>query len=197
MHYWVKRNPIAASLMRGWLGDHAPTWFRLNDVGEGPKQRRLACSKGPYMTDTDPFNLERFVSAQAAVFSTVMEELTAGQKRSHWMWFIFPQLRGLGHSSMAKFYGIGSLDEARAYLGHTLLGPRLNLCTLTVLAVEDRSLHDIFGSPDDMKFHSSMTLFALAAPNQEAVYRQALERWWQGRADERTIALLDSTPHRR
>ncbi len=149
------------------------------------------------MTDTDPFNLQRFVSAQAAVLSTVMGELSAGRKRSHWMWFIFPQLRGLGHSSMAKFYGIGSLDEARAYLGHTLLGPRLNLCTLTVLAVEDRSLHDIFGSPDDMKFHSSMTLFALAAPNQEAVYRQALERWWQGRADERTIALLDSTPHRR
>ena len=147
------------------------------------------------MTDTDPFNLQRFVSAQAAVFSTVMEELTAGQKRSHWMWFIFPQLRGLGHSSMAKFYGIGSLDEARAYLGHPLLGPRLNLCTRTVLAVEDRSLHDIFGSPDDMKFHSSMTLFALAASNQETVYRQALDRWWQGRADERTIALLDATPH--
>ena len=147
------------------------------------------------MTDTDPFNLERFVSAQAAVFSTVMEELTAGQKRSHWMWFIFPQLRGLGHSSMAKFYGIGSLDEARAYLGHPLLRPRLNLCTRTVLAVEDRSLHDIFGSPDDMKFHSAMTLFALAASNQETVYRQALDRWWQGRADERTIALLDATPH--
>ena len=149
------------------------------------------------MTDPDLFNLERFVSSQAAVFSTVMEELTAGQKRSHWMWFIFPQLRGLGHSSMAKFYGIGSLDEARAYLGHTLLGPRLNLCTRTVLAVEDRSLHDIFGSPDDMKFRSSMTLFSLAAPNQENVYRQALDRWWQGRVDERTIALLDSTPHRR
>jgi uncharacterized protein (DUF1810 family) len=149
------------------------------------------------MTDPDLFNLERFVCSQAAVFSTVMEELTAGQKRSHWMWFIFPQLRGLGHSSMAKFYGIGSLDEARAYLGHTLLGPRLNLCTRTVLAVEDRSLHDIFGSPDDMKFRSSMTLFSLAAPNQENVYRQALDRWWQGRVDERTIALLDSTPHRR
>ena len=149
------------------------------------------------MTDPDLFNLERFVSSQAAVFSTVMEELTAGQKRSHWMWFIFPQLRGLGHSSMAKFYGIGSLDEARAYLCHTLLGPRLNLCTRTVLAVEDRSLYDIFGSPDDMKFRSSMTLFALAAPNQENVYRQALDRWWQGRVDERTIALLESTPHRR
>jgi uncharacterized protein (DUF1810 family) len=149
------------------------------------------------MTDPDLFNLERFVSSQAAVFSTVMEELTAGQKRSHWMWFIFPQLRGLGHSSMAKFYGIGSLDEARAYLGHTLLGPRLNLCTRTVLAVEDRSLYDIFGSPDDMKFRSSVTLFALTAPNQENVYRQALDRWWQGRVDERTIALLESTPHRR
>jgi uncharacterized protein (DUF1810 family) len=149
------------------------------------------------MTDTDPFNLQRIVSAQAAVLSTVMGELSAGRKRSHWMWFIFPQLRGLGHSSMAKFYGIGSLDEARAYLGHPLLGPRLNLCTRTVLAVEDRSLRDIFGTPDDMEFHSSMTLFALAAPNQETVYRQALDRWWQGRVDERTMALLDSTPHRR
>src|SRR5258706_14075406 len=98
------------------------------------------------MTDTDPFNLQRFVSAQAAVLSTVMGELSAGRKRSHWMWFIFPQLRGLGHSSMAKFYGIGSLDEARAYLGHPLLGPRLNLCTRTVLAVEDRSLCVTFSS---------------------------------------------------
>jgi uncharacterized protein (DUF1810 family) len=147
------------------------------------------------MTDTDPFNLQRFVSAQAAVLSTVMGELSAGRKRSHWMWFIFPQLRGLGHSSMAEFYGIGSLDEARAFLGHPLLGPRLNLCTRTVLAVEDRSPRDIFGSPDDMKFHSSMTLFALAVPNQETVYRQALDGWWQGRVDERTMALLDSTPH--
>lgn len=143
------------------------------------------------MTSSDPFDLERFVTAQAPVFSTVMEELTAGRKRSHWIWFIFPQLRGLGRSATAEFYGIGSLDEARAYLAHALLGPRLDLCTRTVLAVEDRSLHEIFGSPDDLKFCSSMTLFALAAPNEKSIFRQAIERWCQGRMDERTLALLD------
>ncbi len=106
------------------------------------------------------------------------------------MWFVFPQLRGLGHSAMAMRYGIGSLDEARAYLAHPLLGPRLIECTRTVLAIEGRSLHAIFGSPDDLKFCSSMTLFSLAADEGEIVFRQALDRYCAGRADERTLALL-------
>src|SRR3954463_13897809 len=101
------------------------------------------------MPDADPFNLERFVTAQASVFSTVLDELKAGRKRSHWMWFIFPQPRGLGRSPTAEFYGLSSLNETRAYLAHPVLGPRLTLCTETVLILEGRSLHAIFGPPDD------------------------------------------------
>jgi len=115
------------------------------------------------LTGADPFDLERFVTAQAAAFPAVLAELKAGRKRSHWMWFVFPQMRGLGHSAMATFYAICSLQEARAYLTHPMLGPRLELCVRTVLELENGSLHQIFGSPDDMKFQSSMTLFALAA----------------------------------
>jgi uncharacterized protein (DUF1810 family) len=100
----------------------------------------------------DPFDLERFVTAQEPVFGRVLGELQAGRKRSHWMWFVFPQLRGLGRSPMADRYGIGSLAEARAYLAHPVLGPRLDLCARTVLESEAASLHAIFGSPDDMKF---------------------------------------------
>src|SRR5215204_5030164 len=144
------------------------------------------------MPDADPFDLERFVTAQVPVFSAVLDELKAGRKRSHWMWFIFPQLRGLGHSAMAQFYGINSLDEAHAYLAHPLLGPRLILCTETVLAVEGHSLHAIFGSPDDLKFCSSMTLFALASGEEESVFRQALARYCDGRMDERTAALCQA-----
>jgi uncharacterized protein (DUF1810 family) len=110
------------------------------------------------MTRADLFDLERFVTAQEVVFPAVLAELKAGRKRTHWMWFGFPQLRGLGHSSMATFYGIASLHEARAYLGHPLLEPRLDLCTRIVLELEVGSLQEIFGSPDDMKFQSSMTL---------------------------------------
>ncbi|HZU88967.1 MAG TPA: DUF1810 domain-containing protein [Stellaceae bacterium] len=148
------------------------------------------------MTASDPFNLERFVTAQAPVFASVVGELKAGRKRSHWMWFIFPQLRGLGRSATADFYGIGSLDEARAYLAHPLLGPRLDLCTRLVLAVENSSLHRIFGSPDDLKFRSSMTLFALAAGTPESPFRQALDRWCDGHMDERTRELLAAAGRR-
>lgn len=143
------------------------------------------------MAPGDPFDLHRFVAAQEPVFDTVLGELKAGRKRSHWMWFIFPQLRGLGRSSTATFYGIGSLAEARAYLAHQLLGPRLVLCTRTVLGVERQSLHIIFGSPDDIKFHSSMTLFALAAGHGESVFAQALERYCDARMDKRTLTLLE------
>jgi uncharacterized protein (DUF1810 family) len=142
------------------------------------------------MQHGDTFDLQRFVTAQAPVFDTALAELRAGQKRSHWMWFVFPQLRDLGQSVRARFYGIPSLGEARAYLAHPLLGPRLDLCTRAVLAIEGRSLHAVFGSPDDMKFRSSMTLFALAATGGDNAFREALDRYCEGRMDERTLALI-------
>jgi uncharacterized protein (DUF1810 family) len=140
----------------------------------------------------DPFDLERFVTAQAPVFPAVQAELNAGRKRSHWMWFVFPQLRGLGHSSMAMFYGIASLQEARAYLAHPVLAPRLDLCIRTLLGLENGSLHQIFGSPDDMKFQSSMTLFALAAADPASVYYKAIDRWCGGALDAKTLRLLEA-----
>ena len=144
------------------------------------------------MTVADRFNLERFVTAQAPIFETVLAELRAGRKRTHWMWFIFPQLAVLGRSSTARFYGIGSIDEARAYLSHPLLGPRLELCTRIVLASESSSLHAMFGSPDDMKFRSCMTLFSLATDDPDNPFRQALERWCGNCPDERTLALIEA-----
>ena len=144
------------------------------------------------MTTADPFDLERFISAQDAVFPAVLAELKAGRKRTHWMWFVFPQLRGLGHSAMATFYGIASLDEARAYLAHKLLGPRLDLFTRTLLALERGSLHEIFGSPDDLKFQSSMTLFAVAAADSASPFYKALDRWCGGTLDAHTLRLLEA-----
>ena len=132
------------------------------------------------------FDLERFVTAQAPVFAAALAELKAGQKRSHWMCFVFPQLRGLGLSPMAERYLIDSLAEARAYLAHPLLGPRLQECTRAVLAIEGRPLRAIFGSPDDLKFCSSMTLFSLAADKDGDEFQQALDKhcgamWTNGR----------------
>jgi uncharacterized protein (DUF1810 family) len=144
------------------------------------------------MAAGDRFDLERFVTAQAPVFETVLAELRAGRKRSHWIWFVFPQLAGLGQSSTSRFYGIGSIEEARAYLAHKLLGPRLDLCTGIVLTSASSSLHAIFGSPDDMKFRSCMTLFSRATADPDNSFRHALDRWCGGRPDERTLALLDS-----
>lgn len=142
------------------------------------------------MSIADPFDLERFVTAQTPVFSTALAELKAGRKRSHWMWFIFPQLRGLGRSFTAQFYGVSSLGEARAYLGHALLGPRLALCTETVLGSRATSLPEVFGSPDDLKFRSSMTLFAVASADGESLFLKALDRWCEGQPDEQTRRLL-------
>ena len=122
------------------------------------------------------FDLERFVQAQEPVYATVLAELRAGHKRSHWMWFIFPQLRGLGYSAMAYEYGIASRAEAVAYLEHPVLGARLWECTRSVNAVEGRSAHDIFGSPDDLKFCSSMTLFA-GVTTDNAEFLEALARF--------------------
>ena len=137
----------------------------------------------------DRFDLDRFVRAQDPVIADVRAELRAGRKSTHWMWFVFPQLAGLGFSHRAQYYGIASLEEARAYLGHSALGPRLIECTGLVNAVEGRTAHDIFGSPDDMKFRSSMTLFSLAAPRQSA-FADALDRYFGGQPDPGTLELL-------
>ncbi len=139
----------------------------------------------------DPFHLERFVSAQDACIAQVLAELRGGQKQTHWMWFVFPQLDGLGRSETAKHYGIKTRAEAEAFLAHPVLGPRLMQCCEALLSVDGRSAHEIMGSPDDLKLHSSMTLFAqLADPG--SFYHRVLDRFFAGRPDARTLALLTS-----
>ena len=132
-------------------------------------------------------NLQRFVDAQAPVIDVVVAELEAGAKRTHWMWFIFPQIKTLGRSSTARYYGLESLEEARAYLADPVLGERLMACTRAVLAHRDKSVAAIFGSPDDLKFRSCMTLFGLAAP-AETLFRQALDQFCEGEPDPLTVA---------
>ena len=133
--------------------------------------------------------LDRFVTAQAPDYDRALAELRAGRKQSHWMWYIFPQLRGLGRSSMSEFYGIAGLDEARAYLAHPVLGPRLLEAAEAVLATQGRSAHEIFGSPDDMKLRSSATLFARVAP-PGSPFEQLLARYFDGVPDPATIQIL-------
>ena len=137
----------------------------------------------------DPFNLRRFVTAQDPVIEDVLDELRAGQKASHWMWFIFPNIQGLGSSGMARRYAVASREEARAYHEHPLLGARLRECTRLVLDVEGRRIEQIFGYPDDLKFRSCMTLFAEVAP-EEPSYREALQKYFAGEPDPRTCATL-------
>jgi uncharacterized protein (DUF1810 family) len=136
----------------------------------------------------DTFELKRFVDAQASAFDAVTSELRAGRKRSHWMWFVFPQVEGLGFSAMAQRYAIRSRAEAEAYLGHPLLGPRLITCTELVCAVKDRTIHQILGSPDDMKFSSSMTLFE--AVSGERRFATALDQFYAGQRDQATLDIL-------
>jgi uncharacterized protein (DUF1810 family) len=137
------------------------------------------------------FNLQRFVDAQDNVYETVLAELRRGAKRTHWMWFIFPQLGGLGYSVMSQRYAIKSREEARQYLQHPVLGPRLTECAEAVLSVQGRSASAIFGSPDDMKLHSSMTLFAdVAGP--ESVFARVLDAYFGSKPDPRTLSLLRS-----
>ncbi|WP_406815574.1 DUF1810 domain-containing protein [Mycobacterium sp. M23085] len=138
---------------------------------------------------TDPFDLNRFVTAQAPVYGQVIGELRDGRKRSHWMWFVFPQLRGLGGSPTAVHYGIASLQEARAYLAHDLLGPRLRECTQLVNDIQGRSVTQIFGSPDDLKLRSSMTLFALATDDHQD-FVAVLDKYYDGEQDPLTLARL-------
>ena len=138
----------------------------------------------------DPHELGRFVAAQADDYDRALAEVRAGRKRSHWMWYIFPQVGGLGSSSMARRYAIGSLDEARAYLAHPVLGPRLVAIAEAALGVAGRSALDIFGSPDDMKLRSSATLFALVAPPDSA-FERLLDRYFGGERDGRTVELVE------
>ena len=135
------------------------------------------------------FDLDRFVQAQAPVYGTVLKELRAGHKRTHWMWFIFPQLAGLGSSEMAQRYAIASEDEAAAYLAHPVLGPRLRECASIVAALEDVTAEQVFGHPDELKFHSSMTLFADVAPD-EAVFQACIDKYFDGEPDQETLARL-------
>jgi uncharacterized protein (DUF1810 family) len=138
---------------------------------------------------SDPFDLNRFVTAQAPVYGDVVDELRGGRKRSHWMWFVFPQIRGLGGSPMAARYGISSLEEARAYLRHDVLGPRLHECARLVNQVQGRSVSEIFGSPDDLKLRSSMTLFARATQDNED-FVALLDRYYGGHHDQLTLKKL-------
>jgi uncharacterized protein (DUF1810 family) len=137
----------------------------------------------------DPYKLQRFIEAQEPVFERVVAELTAGEKKSHWMWFIFPQIEGLGQSAMARLYAIQSLGEAVAYMQHAVLGPRLLTCTALVNQIEGRSAVMIFGSPDDLKFRSSMTLFAEALPKPNS-FTSALDRYFSGQPDPATMARI-------
>ena len=137
---------------------------------------------------TDPFDLQRFVDAQAPVYPRVLVELRQGRKQSHWMWFIFPQLAGLGHSAVARRFALRSRDEALAYLGHAVLVPRLRECTALVNAVEGRTILQILGSPDDLKFGSSMTLFATVSSEPE--FAAAIAKFYGGTQDQKTLDLL-------
>lgn len=142
-------------------------------------------------TTPDPFNLARFISAQEQVYPTVLAELRSGEKHTHWMWYIFPQIAGLGRSPTAQFYAIQHRTEAAAYLAHPILGPRLIECSAAVLGVKGRSAWEIFGSPDDLKLHSCMTLFAaVAAP--DAIFSQVLAAYFQGQPNPNTLRHLSA-----
>jgi uncharacterized protein (DUF1810 family) len=141
------------------------------------------------MAGDDRFNLQRFLDAQAGCYDRALAELRAGRKTSHWIWFVFPQMRGLGFSEASQFYGLSGLDEARAYLAHAVLGPRLRQSVEAMLASGESAADHVLGSTDAMKFRSSMTLFAEAAP-QDALFSQALGRFFQGAKDEKTLDLL-------
>ncbi|OZM79665.1 DUF1810 domain-containing protein [Pseudonocardia sp. MH-G8] len=138
---------------------------------------------------SDPYDLERFVDAQDGVYEVALSKLRRGRKTGHWMWFVFPQIEGVGYSPMAQQYAISGLDEARGYVAHPVLGPRLVECARVVAGTTGRTAHEIFGSPDDLKLRSSMTLFARAAPDR-AEFQHVLDRYFDGELDERTLERL-------
>lgn len=138
----------------------------------------------------DPFHLERFVEAQERDYARALEEIRSGRKRSHWMWYVFPQYKGLGFSPTSRYYAINSLQEARAYLAHPILGPRLRRIARALLELEGQSAHAIFGHPDDLKLHSSLTLFAAVSP-PGSIFEQLLDKYFDGQPDENTLRLID------
>jgi uncharacterized protein (DUF1810 family) len=138
---------------------------------------------------TDDYNLQRFLEAQGYVYNAVLDELRAGKKSAHWMWYIFPQIKGLGHSGTAQKFAITSLEEAKAYLQHPVLGPRLRECTQLVLNMEGHSAEEIFGYPDNLKFRSCMTLFMTATPDNK-VFKDALLKYFDGKPDTLTLDIL-------
>lgn len=139
--------------------------------------------------NTDKFDLNRFVDAQAGIYTSVINELRAGSKRSHWMWFIFPQIDGLAMSATSRHYAIKSMDDARVFLEHPILGPRLIECSQTLVGIEGRSASQIFGYPDDLKLKSSMTLFSLV-DNADPVFDSVLEKYFDGERDDRTVEIV-------
>jgi uncharacterized protein (DUF1810 family) len=151
----------------------------------------MTVGKSLYSKGADPFDLRRFTDAQDRVYDTVLAELRAGAKSSHWIWFVFPQLRGLGLSATAVRFGISSIDEARAYLEHDVLGPRLRECARLVALIDGRSADEIFGWPDNLKVRSSMTLFARATDNN-AEFRAVLDKFYNGEDDPATVELLSA-----
>jgi uncharacterized protein (DUF1810 family) len=150
-------------------------------------------SEAGFPMNDDPYQLSRFIRAQEGIFEDVLTELRSGQKRTHWMWFIFPQIDGLGHSTTSRYYAIKSVDEARQYLKHPVLGVRLLKCVELLLAVEGKSASEIFGFPDDLKLKSSMTLFACVS-DSEPVFVRVLEKYFDGKRDEKTMDLLGYSP---
>ena len=168
----------------------APNQKSNESNGAGAQPATLVeASEGDLQQMYDPYQLQRFVEAQNPLYRQVLKELTAGHKSSHWMWFIFPQHRALGRSSMAQYFGIASREEAQAYWRHAVLGPRLRECTEAVLPIQGRSALQIFGSTDELKFRSSMTLFLLSVP-EVPVFARALEKYFGGAPDDKTLALL-------
>jgi uncharacterized protein (DUF1810 family) len=150
---------------------------------------RRATARLKLIMRTDPYNLQRFVAAQDTIYEQVLAELRAGRKTSHWMWFVFPQIQGLGHSPIAKEFALSSREEAEAYLKHPILGPRLRECTALVNQVEGESIEEIFGHVDSLKFRSSMTLFAQAASDNQ-VFLGALQKYYAGKFDPLTMQQL-------
>jgi uncharacterized protein (DUF1810 family) len=146
---------------------------------------------GNLIESDDPFNLTRFIEAQRDSYDNALAELQRGTKRTHWMWYIFPQIHGLGRSADSRLYGIKSLEEAQRYLDHPILGVRLLKCTEAVLKINGRTVSEIFGYPDDLKFKSSMTLFECAS-NSGSLFTQALEKYFNGERDQRTHSLLEN-----
>ena len=143
---------------------------------------------------SDPFNLQRFLDAQARDYDTALAEIRSGSKRTHWMWYVFPQFEGLGTSSTAQYYAVKSVAEAAAYLSHPILGPRLTECAEAVLSVEGRSAFEIFHSPDDLKLRSSATLFAAVSP-ANSLFHRILDKYFDGTPDDRTLRLIRQAEH--